>query len=166
MMAAKGGCETWLTAYQLPRALDKISDERQSAGPRKHVAQGDLRILHKPDQGKRDAAFFDSRCISDTSQLGEDDTAVQHDIQPRASYRKATVPKQWHTTQAVCFLTVNQDGWLMPECLGQLLLTPFPLGGSLCRAGTLTDFIDVSQLPALLGIFPPWGAWRSWGAAS
>lgn len=65
------------------------------------------------------------------------------------------MPKQRHPTQAVCFLTVNQDGWLMPVCLGQILLTPFPLGGSLCRAGTWTNFIDVSQLPALLGTFPP-----------
>lgn len=92
---------------------------------------------------------------------------MQHDIPPRASYWKATVLDQWYSAQAVCFLlTVNQDGWLMPECLGQLLLTPFPLGGSLCRAGTLTNIIDVSQLPALLGIFPPWGAWRPWGADS
>lgn len=44
------------------------------------------------------------------------------------------ISKQRYATQAVCSLTVNQDGWLMPECLGQLLLTPFALGGSLCRA--------------------------------
>lgn len=50
--------QIWLTIYQLPRALDKFSDERQPAGARNYVAQGDLQILHKPDQGKRDAAFL------------------------------------------------------------------------------------------------------------
>lgn len=145
----QGRMQIWLIIYQLPRALDKFSDERQPACARNYVAQGDLQILHKPDQGKRDAAF-----------LTRDASQIHHNQENMTlSCSKTPIPEP-PTGRRQCWACGALLGGVLPHRqprrvadarpAWELLLTPLSLGGSLCCAGSWTNTVDVSQLPAFL----------------